>query len=186
MKTMARVPYLDRSDLKAEDQALLDNPLNLTRALVHSPNARRALSHMGRHIRGCSVSPRLREMAVLAVGYLARAPYEWVHHIDRSRDAGVSEDDIHALVDWIEGRPTGLDELTKAVLSAAREMNSSGLAMSDATFAVLRRHLTSEQIVDLIVAIAHYSAMARILASLDIDVEPQFLHLLERFPLPAA
>ncbi len=39
---MARVPYLDKADLRREDQDLLARDINLVRALVHSPDVRRA------------------------------------------------------------------------------------------------------------------------------------------------
>ena len=53
----------------------------LSRVLVHSPNAARAFGGLGHFIRHQSrLDPRLREMAILQVGYLARSPYEWPHH----------------------------------------------------------------------------------------------------------
>ena len=39
---MARLPYLDRSDLPPEHQDLLARNINLLSALVHSPNGARA------------------------------------------------------------------------------------------------------------------------------------------------
>jgi lysozyme family protein len=66
------------------------------------------------------------------------------------RDFGVSDDDIRALIDDTAGRPTQLDDMTKTVLRAAREMTQDG-AMSDATFAALRQTLGNELIVDLTV-----------------------------------
>ena len=39
---MARIPYLDKSDLSAENQDLLARNINLVRALVHSPDGARA------------------------------------------------------------------------------------------------------------------------------------------------
>ena len=60
---MARVPYLDVSDLKPDDQDLLKRPINLFRALVHSPGAARGWSTIGHYIRyGSNLDPRLREM----------------------------------------------------------------------------------------------------------------------------
>jgi hypothetical protein len=39
---MARVPYLDKSDLAPENQDLLARNITLHRALAHSPNGLRA------------------------------------------------------------------------------------------------------------------------------------------------
>jgi len=181
---MARVPYLEPSDLAPADQDLLKRPITLFKALVNSPNGARAFHGLGDYIRyGSKVDMRLRELAILQVGWLARAPYEWSHHIKLGLDFGVTEADIQALIDDTDGKPTSLDALTRQVLQAAREMTSNG-EMSDATFATLQTALGNEQIVDLTITIAHYNAVVRVLATLRIDVEDDFMPYLRRFPLP--
>ncbi len=181
---MARLPYLKRADLKAEHQDLLTRNINLYRALAHSPDALRAFSALGSHIRHRSrLDPRLREMAILQVGYLERSPYEYSHHVEIGREFGVSDDDIRAIGEETQGRPTSLDPLAKAVLHAAWEM-TIGLAISERTFAELRRRLDSEQLTDLVLTIAFYNAVVRILATLQIDVEDDYLKYLDEFPLP--
>jgi alkylhydroperoxidase family enzyme len=181
---MARVPYLEQSDLSAENQDLLKRRINLFQALVNSPDAARAFSGLGQFIRfGSRLDPRLRELAILQVGWLARSPYEWSHHVKIGHDFGVTDDDIRALIDDTAGKPTTLDAMGKAVLSAAREMTTGG-AMSDATFATLRAALGNEQVVDLTITIAFYNAVVRVLATLQIDVEEDYMPHLRQFPLP--
>jgi alkylhydroperoxidase family enzyme len=182
---MARVPYLEASDLPADDQDLLKRRISLFQALVNSPNAARAFSGLGQFIRyGSKLDPRLRELAILQVGWLARSPYEWSHHVKLGHDFGVSDEDIRALIDDTAGRATQLDDLAKTVLRAAREMTQDG-AMSDATFAALQQELGNERIVDLTITIAFYNAVVRVLATLQIDVEDDYLPYLGQFPLPA-
>jgi len=154
--------------------------------LVHSPNALRAFQRLGGFIRSKSrLDPRLRELAILQVGYLTRAPYEWSHHLKIGHDFGVTDDDIRALIDEANGRPSKLEPLAKLVLAAAREMTQD-LAVSDATFAALRKDLDDERIVDLVVTIGFYNAVVRVLASLEVDVEPEYRRYLDQFPLPPA
>ena len=43
---MARLPYLNAADLAPENQDLLKRPINLFRAMVHSPNGARAFHVM--------------------------------------------------------------------------------------------------------------------------------------------
>src|ERR1700686_59314 len=181
---MARVPYLDRADLAPEHQDLLARNINLFRALVHSPNAARAFGVVGHFIRFESkLDPRLREMAILQVGYLARSPYEYSHHVKIGRDFGVSDNDIRAIAAETQGRTTDLEPLAKTVLKAAREM-STELAISDATFAHLGEKLDTEHLTDLVLTIAFYCAVVRVLATLQIDVEEEYLPYLKQFPLP--
>ena len=146
---MARLPYLEKSDLPEADQDVLNRDINLYKILAHSPNAARAFQGLGRFIRYESkLDPRLREMAILMVGYLARSPYEYSHHIKIGRDFGVSDDDIRGLIDEAEGRGSSLDHTSKLVLRAAREMTEEG-SVSDATFASLGKEMSREHLLDL-------------------------------------
>src|ERR1700710_709744 len=143
---MARVPYLEVTDLAPEDQDLLKRPISLSKALVNSPKAARAFSGLGGYIRyGSKLDPRLRELAILQVGWLAKSPYEWSHHVKLGLGFGVSEADIQALIDDTAGKPTSLDDLTKTVLQAAREITTDG-GMAAGTFSKLQGLLGNEQV----------------------------------------
>lgn len=182
---MARLPYLNRSDLAPEHEDLLARNINLFRLMVHSPNGARAFHGLGQFIRFQSrLDPRLREMAILQVGYLTRSVYEYTHHIRIGRDFGVSDEDIRAIAEESAGRPTRLDALTRTVLRMAREM-TAGLSASDETFAALREKLDPEQLTDLVLIIAFYNAVVRFLGTMQVDNEPEYQRLLAEFPLPA-
>ncbi|MFP6749763.1 MAG: carboxymuconolactone decarboxylase family protein [Alphaproteobacteria bacterium] len=181
---MARIPYLDVDDLAAEDRDLLKRDINLHRALVHSPGGARHFGALGSYIRfGSKLDPRLRELAILQVGYLTGSEYEYSHHLKIGRDFGVSDDDIRAMITESKGRNSGLPQLDRAVLRAAREMTED-LKISDATFAKLKKHLSAELLVDLTMVIAFYNGVVRLLGSLEIDVEDSYAPYLEEFPLP--
>jgi len=182
---MARIPYLETSDLAPEDQDLLKRRISLFQALVNSPKAARAFSGLGGYIRyGSKLNPRLRELAILQVGWLARSPYEWSHHVKLGHDFGVTDEDIQALIDDTAGKPTTLEALPRLILKAAREMTADG-AMTEATFAALQGELGNALMVDLTLTIGFYNAVVRVLATLQIDVEPEYQPYLDRFPLPA-
>lgn len=181
---MARVPYFDKDDLPPEHQDLLARGINLHRGLVNSPNAARAFSALGRFIRFESrLDPRLRELAILQVGYLARSPYEYSHHVKIGYDFGVTDDDIRGMIEETEGRPSQLEPLARTVLKGAREMTTDG-KMSKATWDTLARDLDNERMTDLVVTIGFYNAVVRVLGSLEIDVEDSYMPYLEKFPLP--
>ncbi|HEY3911072.1 MAG TPA: carboxymuconolactone decarboxylase family protein [Stellaceae bacterium] len=183
---MARLPYLDKSDLLPEHQDLLARNINLYRLLAHSPRAARSLNTLARFIRdGSRLDPRLRQMAILQVGYVTRSAYEYSHHIRISREFGVSDADIRAIADETQGRPTDLDPLAKAVLCAAREMTEK-LEISDDTFAALHQGLGDERVTDLVLTIAFYNGLVRLLGAMQVDVEDGYLPYLNEFPLPDA
>ncbi|MGA8550110.1 MAG: carboxymuconolactone decarboxylase family protein [Stellaceae bacterium] len=182
---MARLPYLDKSDLLPKHQDLLARNINLYRLLAHSPRAARSHNTLARFIRdGSRLDPRLRQMAILQVGYVTRSAYEYSHHIRISREFGVSDDDIRAIAAETAGHPTGLDPLTRAVLSAARELTLD-VSLGDDTFAALRQGLDPERLTDLVITIGHYNGLVRLIAAMRIDVEDDYLPYLDQFPLPA-
>jgi alkylhydroperoxidase family enzyme len=181
---MARIPYLEQKDLAPDYKDLLARNINLYRGLVHSPEGARSWSTLGRFIRFKSkFDPRLREMVILQIGYMARSTYEFSHHVKIGKDFGVSEDDIRAIIDETEGRVTSLSKLELLVLRAAREMTRD-LSVSDETFSGLTEFLDNELIVELVMIISFYNAVIRVLATLRIDVEEEYLPYLKKFPLP--
>lgn len=182
---MARVPYVDNKDLPEQYRNQLSSDANVTRALSNSPQLAFLSGSMARYIRHESrVDPRLRELAIIQVGYSARSVYEYTHHIKIGLSFGVTEDDLRAIADETAGRPTNLEPLAKSVLRAAREM-TDGIAVADKTFAELRAAFDNAQLVDLLYTIANYNGVVRILAALQVDLEDEYKIYLEKFPFAA-
>ncbi|MCP3856303.1 MAG: carboxymuconolactone decarboxylase family protein [Actinomycetia bacterium] len=181
---MARLPYLERGDLPEEHQSLLDRDINLNKLLAHSPHGAESFSRMGGWIRFKSrLDPRLRELAILQVGWLARSPYEWSHHVKLGREFGCSDDDIRAVGTETDGGDSGLPALDRAVLRAAREMTTD-ISISDVTWAELGEELDAELITDLTLVIGFYNMVVRYLGTMEMDVEEDYQPYLEEHPLP--
>jgi alkylhydroperoxidase family enzyme len=181
---MARLPYLDRADLPPEDADILARDINLHRVLANNPAAARAFIGLGQYIRHRSaLDPRLRELAILQVGWLARSAYEWSHHVKIGHDFGVSDGDIEAMIADTRGEETALDTETRLVLRAAREIHE-GPGVTEATFAALRDAFDPAAITDLVMTASFYCAVVRMLASLEVDVEESYMPYLQRHPLP--
>jgi len=152
--------------------------------MVHSPDATRSFQALAKYIRFHSrLDPRLREIAILQVGYLTRSPYEYSHHIKIGRDFGVTDEDIRAIEAETKGEVSNLSALDRAALRAARELTVQS-SLSDETVAELRKGLDNQQFVDLLLTISFYCGVVRLLAALQIDVEEDYLHYLQEFPLP--
>jgi alkylhydroperoxidase family enzyme len=181
---MARLPYLNKEDLKPEDQEILNRNINLYRIMAHSPKAQRVQSAMGRYIRfESTLDPRLRELAIVQIGYLTRSEYEYAHHVKIAQDFGVTPDEIRAVADETAGKSSNLDPFTRVVLRSAREMAEKG-ELSAANFSALKERLSNEHLVDLIMTISFYCGIVRFLSAMQIDNEPEYKKYLEQFPLP--
>tara|TARA_Y100000588_G_scaffold288835_1_gene307327 strand:+ start:177 stop:740 length:564 start_codon:yes stop_codon:yes gene_type:complete len=181
---MARVPYITPEELTERNQDLLARDITLNRALANSPGGSRAFWTLGYWIRrDMRLDPRLRELAILAMGVLAQNPYEYSHHVKIALESGVSETDIEQLGAAINDGAHGFSVADTLVFTAAREVYD-GPGISAATFERLGEHFDSEQLIELCVTLVFYLGAVRLLASLDIDVEPEYQGYLERFPLP--
>ena len=181
---MARLPYLEPDQVAEQYRDMLKRNTNLHKLLVNSPEMARAFSGLGGYIRNKStLDTRLRELAILQVGWIEKSEYEFTHHVKIGKEFGVTDADIEGLIAETAGKPSKLEPLAKAVLKGAREMVRN-LAMSEATFAEIKKELSNEHMTDLVLTIAFYCAVVRVLATMKIDNEPYYKEVLQQYPIP--
>src|SRR3977135_2509014 len=181
---MARLPYLEADQVAPEYRDMLKRNTNLHKLLVNSPDMARAFNGIGGYIRFKSkLDPRLRELAILQVGWMETSEYEFTHHVKIGKEFGATDEDIQGRMAETEGAPSRLEPLARAILKGAREM-VRGLAMSDATFAEIKKELSDEHMTDLVLSIAFYCAVVRVLATMKIDNEPTYKEVLKQNQIP--
>jgi alkylhydroperoxidase family enzyme len=181
---MARLPYLEPDQVAPEYRDMLKRNTNLHKLMVNSPDMARAFNGVGGFIRFKSkLDPRLRELAILQVGWMERSEYEFTHHVKIGKEFGVTDQDIEGLFAETEGKPSKLEPLAKAILKGAREMVRD-IGMSEATFAEIKKDLSNEHMTDLVLTIAYYCAVVRVLATMKIDNEPYYKEVLKQYPIP--
>ena len=129
---MARLPYLEADQVAPEYRDMLKRNTNLHKLLVNSPDMARAFNGVGGFIRFKSkLDPRLRELAILQVGWMEKSEYEFTHHVKIGKDFGVTDEDIVALMAETEGKTTTL-ELKPGqteILARARQTGTISLAL---------------------------------------------------------
>ncbi|MBV1905896.1 MAG: carboxymuconolactone decarboxylase family protein [Pseudomonadales bacterium] len=121
------------------------------------------------HIMGTSsLAPRLREMAIMRVGLQTNCEYEWGQHVLMSASAGLNADD-HAR---IQAGPEaeGWNEVEQAVLLITDELIKDTM-ISDANWSLASKHLSEQQITDLIFTIGNYNMLAMALNSIGVQRE---------------
>ena len=183
---MARVPYVETRSLPEDQRELAPEHSHIFRAFVHSPLGLRRYKAMTKFIREESrIDARLREMALIQVGYASGCVYEYTHHVKTGLRCGVSPADIRAIADESEGLPTTLTALEKAVLAATRGL-TLGFDFPDEVFAVLDGELGHEQVMELLFAVATYNGTVRMLTALRVDLEDEYRTYLEQFPIRPA
>jgi 4-carboxymuconolactone decarboxylase len=170
---MARLPYVDPASAPPKVQEALAGlavPLNIFRIVAHAETNFRPFLRYGASILGRQqLSARLRELAILRVAHLSRARYEWVQHVPIATATGVTDAQIAALE---AGDPSAgcFDARDQLVLRFTDEVVRDVRA-SDATFAEMAHHFPPREIVELILAIGFYMAVARLLETTAVDLE---------------
>lgn len=173
---MARVKLLEKDEAdpmvgqmfqKIEDSG--NEVINLMKALAHSPKICRDWNRMGVTIlmKG-DLSHKLRELAILRVGDLAKSNYEWTKHVPIALMAGASQEQVDALSNWIDA--SCFDEQEKAVLQYTDEV-ALNIRASDETFDRIAEFLSQKEIVELTTTIGFYGMVSRTLEALQIELE---------------
>ena len=181
MKTAAGLPYLPDNDLAGP--ADLINPmrarrtggklLNLDRILLHShPFARGWNSMFGTIRNQLSLSPKLRELAIVAIGVLNKADYEYAHHAPDFLKAGGTQEQLGALGDVPAALDNSrlFDEAERATLALTYEMTRN-ITVADATMKRVRAIVPDQQVVELAGAIAGYNMVSRFVVAIGIELE---------------
>ena len=175
---MARLPYLNREDLSEADRDIFDrlveerkNPVgNIFRMLAHTPKLLRRFLALGGELRnGTELDPKLRELALMTVGRLTGAEYEFTHHWNLARHVGNSREQLEPLAEF-ETSPLFNDQ-ERIVMRYALEATMN-VRVSDATFEALRLSLDTRRLMELVQNVAFYNMVVRILVPLGVEVEP--------------
>ena len=174
---MARLPYLDRDQLPEMERDIFDNLLaqrgsigNIFRTVAHSPLLLRRMLYFSDGLRNRTrLDQRFRELAILTVGRLTNAEYEYVHHQRLAKSVGVRQEQLDRLASW-ETDPT-FNEQERAVIRYATEVTQN-VKVADATFDALRKFLDNEQIVELTLNTGFYNMVVRFLVPMQVDLEP--------------
>jgi AhpD family alkylhydroperoxidase len=112
-----------------------------------------------------SLAADLRELVILRVAVLNRAPFEFDAHLPLARKAGIGEAKIAAL--QAEEIGDGFTPLERAVLMLTDTMTRD-VQVPDAQFDPLRTHFDARGLVELVATVAAYNMVSRFLEALNI------------------
>jgi 4-carboxymuconolactone decarboxylase len=141
---------------------------NLLATLVRHPRLTRSFLRFNNHLLFTStLPPRVRELAVLRVAHRRNCEYEWRHHVDMGRGAGLTDD----VIDGIQ-RGEATDDFDSAVLHAVDELEDKSI-ISDSTWAALSEHLDERQRMDLVFTIGCYGALAMAINTFGVEPDQE-------------
>tara|TARA_X000000950_G_scaffold30982_1_gene33520 strand:- start:10812 stop:12074 length:1263 start_codon:yes stop_codon:yes gene_type:complete len=184
--TEPRLPPVDPNNLTQQQVEMLAAraDFNIYKTLAHHVDLYDNWSPLGRMLlNNTAVDLRHREMAMLRMGWLCQAEYEWAQHARIAHDnVGMTPDEIRDIAIGVEAG--GWSELDRAVLNMADELRYDG-HVSDATWRVLTSHYTEPQTVGLMYTALQYQLVSMALNSLGIQLDPELeFRLPTGLPMP--
>jgi len=176
---MARVTYIEGTEDPELDD-LVDkirsgrrgSLINVYKLLLHSPPlAESWFDHLNQVRWGTQLSGRLREIIIIRIGYINKVDYVLNQHVPKLAEAeGLSVAECAALADWPDDGTFSAEEC--AALAFADAMTRH-VAVPGDVFDALRDHFDERRIVELTILIGTYNMQNRVLAALEIDLQPK-------------
>jgi alkylhydroperoxidase family enzyme len=137
--------------------------------LAHCPVALEGVGLLGKGLLfDGKVDPRLREVAILRVGYLLGARYETAQHEAIARAVGLPDEVIASLRRGASQTALSADE--RLVVRFTDEI-TQGVRASDGVLAELRARLPDSQVIELLVTVGYYGMICRILETTGVELE---------------
>jgi alkylhydroperoxidase family enzyme len=174
---MARVPLVDPNTLQGDARLVAERIEasrgrvgNIWRALLNVPQLSDRVLALADELRhGTTIDKRYRELAVLTVGLVTNCDYEFDHHA--ALKAGIPRAHLEALPEFETSAL--FDARDRAVMRFATEATRAG-TVENATWDALRTHFGTEQIMEILLTVAWYNTVVRILLPLKVENETGF------------
>jgi alkylhydroperoxidase family enzyme len=175
---MARVPYPKKEDLPEAERHIYERMArergtgHIWLAIANQPKVLDAMVSLANALRNdTAFERRYRELGVLMVGLVTKSGYEFDHHWNSALVAGVRREQLENLAQF-ETSPH-FDDQERSVLRYAKEATESGV-VSNATWNALRGYFDTRQAMEVVLTVAWYNCVVRILLPLQIEHEPGF------------
>ncbi len=177
-RPMTTIPLPADADLDPATRERLAGlpPLNVLRMVAHAPPSLGPFAALGASLLlEAELPARERELAILRVAHLTGAGYEWHQHEIIGRAVGMTDADLE-----LARHGASTDELDSLLIAATDEI-TTGVRLSDATLAELLRVLGERQSLELILTVAYYNAVSRVLESARVPLEDGWTFEPERY-----
>ncbi len=117
------------------------------------------------------LDPETRELAILRTAWNINSAYEWGHHVEAAKAAGLTDDQIARIARGPSA--SGWADKQRAVLQAADELRHEAF-VSDATWAQLARHYDMKERIEIVYTVGGYTMTGLAINSFGIQTEPGY------------
>ena len=145
--------------------------LNVFRLLANAPHVFPGWTQMVDELFDSpTFSLRMREVVILRVAHLQGSRYELSQHIGIARNAGLTEQQINAILDTGDLAAAGFSDTERTALDVITELCSTH-RLRDDTFAAAQAVFGDEALTELLMIISCYYGLALVLNAADLDVD---------------
>lgn len=145
---------------------------NLYGTMVNHPNLYAPRVRFGSYLqRDSLLDPETRELAIMRTAWNINAAYEWGHHVEAAKAAGLSDDQIARIARGPSAG--GWTEKQRAILQAADELRREAF-ISDATWATLGRYYDMKERIEIVYTVGGYTMTGLAINSFGIQIEPGY------------
>lgn len=173
---MARIPYADLThpNVKPLVKRITEergSVLHLYQMLLQSPPVAQGwLNYLTAIRQKTSISGALRELIIMRVAILNRAPYEADQHAPIALQEGISQQQLDELEKWEQSQL--FNDQQRAVLALTDAMTLH-IQVPDEVFATVARFFNHQEIVEITATIAAYNMVSRFLEALHIHSDDE-------------
>ena len=145
---------------------------NLYKTMLNHPALYTPRSRFGSYLqRDSLLDPETRELAIMRTAHNIRASYEWAHHVEYAKAAGLSDTQIAAIA-------TGPSDPVwsprqRAVLLAADQLRREAF-ISDAIWAELASYYGMKERIEIVYTVGGYTMTGLAINSFGIQTEPGY------------
>lgn len=151
--------------LKGDDGSIL----NVISTLGRHPKLLEAYSDFILYVAsGQTLPPREREILMLRIGWLCQSEYEFGHHARFGKRAGLTDEEIARITKGPDD--PAWSEFDATLIRAVDELYHDDI-ISDATWKILSKRYTEEQLIDVLISIGQYNMVSWALNSLGVQLE---------------
>ena len=168
---MTRIPYPDPAKQSETVRATLARaPINIMKMVANAsePVFNGFGQFSGAFYQPSQLDPVLREVAILRVGYLSKSAYEIFHHEGLGRQIGLSDAQIAAIK---MGKPDSVLTPAQTAVMAFADDVILNVRAGDTTLAGVRKYLSDQALVDLILVIGLYMTVSRLLETAGVELD---------------
>ena len=112
---------------------------------------------------------RESELLALRAAVRSRSAYEWGHHVEYARAAGLSDDEIARVATGPD--VAGWSERERLLLRAADQLYAEQ-RLDDSTWLALRNHFSDAQLVEIPLVVGHYTMLSMLANATGVPLEP--------------